>query len=47
MPHRARDPIAASAAIVTALQTVVARNVAPDDTAVVSIGFIRGGATTT
>ncbi|UBM07870.1 M20 aminoacylase family protein [Cupriavidus metallidurans] len=45
MPHRARDPIAASAAIVTALQTVVARNVAPDDTAVVSIGFIRGGAT--
>ncbi len=45
MPHRARDPIAASAAIVTALQTVVARNVAPDDTAVVSVGFIRGGAT--
>ncbi|MBC8988517.1 amidohydrolase, partial [Pedobacter sp. N36a] len=27
------------------LQTVVARNVAPDDTAVVSVGFIRGGAT--
>ncbi|WP_354682718.1 M20 aminoacylase family protein [Cupriavidus necator] len=45
MPHRARDPIAAAAAIVTALQTVVARNVAPDDTAVVSVGFIRGGAT--
>ena len=34
MPHRASDPIVASAAIVTALQTVVARNVAPDDTAV-------------
>ncbi|WP_458762370.1 M20 aminoacylase family protein [Cupriavidus basilensis] len=45
MPHRARDPIAACAAIVTALQTVVARNVAPDDTAVLSVGFIRGGAT--
>lgn len=45
MPHRARDPIAAAAAIVTALQTVVARNVAPDDTAVVSVGFIQGGAT--
>ncbi|WP_439683859.1 Hippurate hydrolase [Cupriavidus oxalaticus] len=45
MPHRARDPIAAAAAMVTALQTVVARNVAPDDTAVVSVGFIRGGAT--
>jgi hippurate hydrolase len=45
MPHRAHDPIVASAAIITALQTVVARNVAPDDTAVVSVGFIRGGAT--
>ena len=45
MPHRARDPVAAAAAVVTALQTVVARNVAPDDTAVVSVGFIRGGAT--
>jgi len=45
MPHRASDPIVASAAIVTALQTVVARNVAPDDTAVVSVGFIRGGMT--
>jgi hippurate hydrolase len=45
MPHRARDPIAAAAAMVTALQTVVARNVAPDDVAVVSVGFIRGGAT--
>jgi hippurate hydrolase len=29
MPHRSKDPIAASAAIITALQTVVARNVAP------------------
>ncbi|WP_296226334.1 M20 aminoacylase family protein [Ralstonia sp. UBA689] len=45
MPHRAHDPIVASAAIVTALQTVVARNVAPDDTAVVSVGFIRAGTT--
>ncbi|KAI3593667.1 Amidohydrolase family protein [Cupriavidus sp. U2] len=45
MPHRSKDPIAASAAIITALQTVVARNVAPDDTAVVSVGFIHAGAT--
>ncbi|GJG94851.1 M20 aminoacylase family protein [Cupriavidus pauculus] len=45
MPHRSKDPIAASAAIITALQTVVARNVAPDDTAVVSIGYIHAGAT--
>jgi hippurate hydrolase len=45
MPHRSRDPIVAAAAIVTALQTIVARNVAADDVAVVSVGFIRGGAT--
>jgi hippurate hydrolase len=45
MPHRVKDPVVAAAALVTALQTVVARNVAPDDTAVVSVGFIRGGAT--
>lgn len=45
MPHRARDPIAAAAAVITALQTVVARNVVPGDAAVLSVGFIRGGAT--
>ncbi|MEI7298075.1 M20 aminoacylase family protein [Paraburkholderia tropica] len=45
MPHRVKDPVVAAAALITALQTVVARNVAPDDTAVVSVGFIRGGAT--
>ncbi|SMG02997.1 N-acyl-L-amino acid amidohydrolase [Burkholderia singularis] len=45
MPHRARDPIAAAAAIITALQTIVARNVAPRERAVVSVGYIRGGAT--
>lgn len=45
MPHRARDPIAAAAAIVTALQTIVARNVAPRERAVVSVGYIRGGTT--
>ncbi|MEM5312926.1 M20 aminoacylase family protein [Paraburkholderia sp. JHI869] len=45
MPHRVKDPIVAAAALVTALQTIVARNVAPDESAVVSVGFIRGGAT--
>ena len=45
MPHHARDPIAAAAAVVTALQTIVARNVAPDDLAVVTVGFLRAGAT--
>ncbi|MFJ4291844.1 M20 aminoacylase family protein [Cupriavidus sp. NPDC089707] len=45
IPHRTRDPVVAAAAIVTALQTVVSRNVAPGDTAVVSVGFIQGGTT--
>jgi hippurate hydrolase len=45
MPHRAKDPIVAAGALITALQTVVARNVPPDDSAVVSIGYVRGGAT--
>ncbi|WP_322032785.1 M20 aminoacylase family protein [Paraburkholderia sp. J76] len=45
MPHRVKDPIVAAAALVTALQTIVARNVPPDESAVVSVGYIRGGAT--
>ena len=43
MPHLARDPIVAAAHLVTALQTVVARNVDPIEAAVVSIGAINGG----
>ena len=43
LPHLAVDPIATSAQIVTALQTVVSRNVSPLDTAVVSVGSIHGG----
>lgn len=42
-PHQTRDPIAAAAQIITALQTIVSRNVDPLDTAVVSVGMIRGG----
>jgi amidohydrolase len=42
-PHRAADPVVAAAQIVTALQTVVAREVAPVDPAVVTIGSIHGG----
>jgi len=45
-PQKGIDPIVASAHIVTALQTVVARNVAPIDAAVVTIGAINAGATT-
>ncbi|MGV6874376.1 M20 aminoacylase family protein [Pseudochelatococcus sp. B33] len=42
-PHLAVDPVLASAAIVLALQSVVARNVNPLDTAVVTVGSIHGG----
>lgn len=43
IPDRAADPIVAAANMVTALQTVVSRNVSPLDTAVVSVTNIHGG----
>ena len=44
-PHESScDAIVASAQIISVLQTVVSRNVAPYDAAVVSIGKIAGGA---
>jgi len=43
IPDRAVDPIVAAANMVTALQTVVSRNVSPLDTAVVSVTNIHGG----
>ena len=42
-PHISRDPIMAVAHIVTALQTIVSRNVNPLDTAVVSVTQIQSG----
>jgi hippurate hydrolase len=42
-PHQAIDPIVAASSIVMALQTVVARNVDPLQTAVVTVGTIHGG----
>lgn len=42
-PHQSVDPVVASAAIVTALQSIVARNVNPLDAAVLTIGAIHGG----
>lgn len=42
-PHLGKDPILASAQIVTALQSIVSRNVDPLETAVVSITAINGG----
>jgi amidohydrolase len=43
IPDAAVDPIVATANIVNALQTIVARNVSPLDTAVVSVTNIHGG----
>jgi amidohydrolase len=42
-PHQTVDPIAAAAQVITALQTVVSRNVAPLEEAVISVGAIHGG----
>jgi len=43
MPHQTVDAGLVAAQIVTALQTVVSRNVDPSETAVVSVGRIRAG----
>jgi len=43
-PQRGIDPILVAAHIVTALQSIVARNIAPIDAAVVTVGAISGGA---
>ena len=42
-PHRARDPIVLAARIVTALQTLVAREVDPLESGVVTVGSFIGG----
>lgn len=42
-PHQTRDPLVAAAATVMALQTVVARNIDPQECAVVSIGKLQSG----
>ena len=46
LPEQARDPIVAGAQIVTALQTIVSRNVSALDTAVVSVTTFHSGETT-
>ncbi|MBR0672047.1 M20 aminoacylase family protein [Neoroseomonas soli] len=45
MPHNGNDPIVIAAAIVQALQSIVARNVEPVDAGVITIGHITGGHT--
>ncbi len=42
-PHLAVDPLVAAAATVMALQTVVSRNVDPNESAVVTVGRLRSG----
>jgi hippurate hydrolase len=45
MPHLGNDPIIASAQLITALQTIVSRNIDPSDPVVVSITQIHAGNT--
>jgi amidohydrolase len=45
MPQLGRDPIVGLAVTVSALQTIVSRNVDPQQTAVLSVTHIEGGAT--
>ncbi|MBL4616564.1 MAG: amidohydrolase [Robiginitomaculum sp.] len=42
-PHTTKDPIVLAAYIVTALQTLVSREISPLDPAVVTVGSIHGG----
>jgi amidohydrolase len=43
MPHLTRDPLVAAAHLLIALQSIVARNVNPMDSAVVTIGVMNAG----
>ncbi len=43
LPHEARDTVVAAASIVMALQTIVARNVDPQQAAVVTVGALHAG----
>ncbi|MBB3569550.1 M20 aminoacylase family protein [Rhizobium sp. BK491] len=42
-PHRAIDPVLASASFITALQSVVSRNIDPQEMAVATVGSIHAG----
>ena len=43
MPHQTRDPILAAGHLIVALQSIVARNVDPIESGVISLGIIEGG----
>lgn len=42
-PHKGRDAIVIAAHVITALQTIVSRNVDPREAAVITLGVISGG----
>jgi len=42
-PHTTKDPVVLSAQIISQLQTIVSRQIAPTDPAVVTVGSIHGG----
>lgn len=43
MPHRTIDPVLVAASMVMALQSIVSRNVDPQDPAVVTVGSLKAG----
>jgi amidohydrolase len=45
MPHQGNDPVVIASHIVAALQSIVARNVEPAESGVITIGSIQGGDT--
>jgi hippurate hydrolase len=42
-PHEAHDPIVAAAALITGLQTIVARRLAPGEPAALTVGVVHAG----
>ncbi|RKS24800.1 hippurate hydrolase [Pseudomonas sp. WPR_5_2] len=43
VPHKAIDPVVVCASIVMALQSIVSRNVSPQDMAIITVGSIHAG----
>lgn len=43
MPHLSVDPVVVCASIIMALQTIVSRNVSPQDMSVITVGAINAG----
>lgn len=43
MPHQCVDPVVVCASIIMALQTIVSRNVSPQEMSVITVGAITAG----